>query len=86
MSLQYARKDQDNKMGYVKRLTPNQRAAQLALCPSLFPDAEHIRDAYVDASNSEHALAVEVIDAWQFHAPVTLVETIDVNPTKGGVI
>jgi 2-keto-4-pentenoate hydratase len=40
----------------------------------------------VDASNSEHALAVEVIDAWQFHAPVTLVETIADNPTKGGVI
>jgi len=51
MSLQYARKDQDNKMGYVKRLTPTSVLRSLHCARVLFPDAEHIRDAYVDASN-----------------------------------
>jgi hypothetical protein len=86
MSPQYARKDLDNKMGYIRRLTPQQRAAQLVGCLSLFPDAESVRDAYVDASHPDHEVAKYAINAWQGHFPVVLVETIDVNPTKGGVI
>lgn len=86
MSPQYARKGQETHINYIKRLTPQQRLAQLESCPSLSPDAEVVRDAYVDVNHPNHEVAKFVIDSWQGHFPVVLVETIDVNPTKGGVI
>ena len=80
----FPRSQAGHVVNYIKRLTHNQRFAQLAASPSLRPDT--VLDVLCDKHHPDYELAKAAVDAWQFRAPVTLVDVIPSNSTKGGVI